>query len=66
MKRVLAACFCVAFASLLTSCESTDSRRAGGGAFDDSEMARKLDANAHLDDPDTPGKRSYDQWRNNE
>jgi len=49
--------------SALVSCESTNSRRAGGGAFDDSELGRKLDANAHLDDPEIPGQRSFEQWR---
>ena len=47
----------------LTSCESTNSRRAGGGAFDDSHLGPKLDANSHLDDPETPGARSYEEWR---
>lgn len=51
-------------AGLFVSCESTTSRRAGGGAFDESEMARKLDANSHLDDPEIPGAKSYEQWRN--
>ena len=55
----------VIFVSVLTSCESTNSRRAGGGAFDDSELGRKLDANSHLDDPEIPGERSYEQWRDN-
>jgi hypothetical protein len=63
MKRMIFAAFSVAFVSVLASCESTDSRRAGGGAFDDSELGRKLDANSHLDDPEIPGDRSYEQWR---
>lgn len=52
-----------AFVSVLASCESTNSLRAGGGAFDDSELARKLDANSHLHDPEIPGERSFEQWR---
>jgi len=64
MKRVFAAVLSLVFVSALTSCESTNSRRAGGGAFDDSELGRKLDANSHLDDPEIPGDRSYEQWRN--
>ncbi len=63
MKRVIFASLAVAFVSVLASCESTNSRRAGGGAFDDSELGRKLDANSHLDDPEIPGQRSFEQWR---
>ena len=63
MKRAMFTVFSVIFVSVLTSCESTNSRRAGGGAFDDSELGRKLDANSHLDDPEIPGERSYEQWR---
>ncbi|MGE9268124.1 MAG: hypothetical protein ACQKBY_08505 [Verrucomicrobiales bacterium] len=47
----------------LTACESTNSRKAGGGSFDESHLAQKLDANAHLDDPETPGARTYEEWR---
>jgi hypothetical protein len=63
MKRAFFAILAVGFVSTLASCESTNSRRAGGGAFDESELGRKLDANSHLDDPEIPGDRSYDQWR---
>lgn len=52
--------------SALVSCESTNSRKAGGGAFSDSHLARQLDANAPLDDPETPGSASYEQWRDKE
>ncbi len=38
--------------SALVSCESTKSKRAGGGAFDDSETGRLLDGNALLPDPE--------------
>ena len=65
MKRAMFTVLSVIFVSVLTSCESTNSRRAGGVAFDDSELGRKLDANSHLDDPEIPGERSYEQWRDN-
>jgi hypothetical protein len=65
MKLFLSFSFMIV-TGILVSCESTNSRRAGGGAYDESELARKLDANSHLDEPDIPGKRSYDQWRNEE
>ena len=65
MKRVLIAISSLSLVSLFSSCESTDSRRAGGGAFDNSELGRKLDANSHLEDPEIPGERSYEQWRDN-
>ena len=58
---------CILFGILsllgLASCESSNSLRAGGGAFDDSELGRKLDANAHLPDPENPGGQSFSQWR---
>ncbi len=47
----------------LVSCESTNSRRAGGGAFGESELARQLDANAPVPDPQSPGASSFEQWR---
>ncbi|MGC6427324.1 MAG: hypothetical protein ACON5H_10065 [Akkermansiaceae bacterium] len=49
--------------TLFVSCESTDSRKAGGGAFDDSYLGPRLDANAPLDDPSAPASDSYEQWR---
>jgi hypothetical protein len=55
---------CALIASALVSCESSNSRRAGGAAFDDSELGRKLDANSHLPDPDNPSGQSFEQWRN--
>jgi hypothetical protein len=66
MKRAFSAVLSVVIVSAFASCESTNSRRAGGGAFDESELGRKLDANSHLDDPEIPGERSYEQWRNEE
>lgn len=47
----------------LISCESTNSIRAGGGAFDDSETGRKLDGNALLPDPENPSGQSFEEWR---
>ena len=52
------------FVLLLASCESTDSRKAGGGAFDDSHLGPKLDANAAVDDSSSPSSGSFEQWRN--
>ena len=49
---------------IFSSCAETNSFRAGGGAFDDSELGRKLDANSHLPDPEVPVDRSFEQWRN--
>lgn len=49
--------------SALSSCESGASRRAGGAAFDDSELGRKLDANSHLPDPDSASGQSFEEWR---
>ena len=63
MKSTFLTLTSLAFVSVLASCESTNSLRAGGGAFDDSELGRKLDANSHLDDPEIPGQRSFEQWR---
>jgi len=46
----------------LVSCgESTDSRKAGGAAFSDSELGRKLDANSALE-TNRPAN-SFEQWR---
>ena len=50
--------------TLFVSCESTNSRKAGGGAFDDSYLGPKLDANAALPDANDPSSESYEQWRN--
>ncbi|YCM44231.1 hypothetical protein V2O64_23265 [Verrucomicrobiaceae bacterium 227] len=66
MKRASFAILAFLSLSFLVSCESTNSRRAGGGAFDNSELGRKLDANAHLEDPEIPGERSFEQWRDND
>lgn len=63
MRYVFFTSLLLIFLGGLVSCESTNSLRAGGGAFDDSELGRKLDANSHLDDPEIPGSRSFEQWR---
>lgn len=54
----------VVLLGFLVSCESTNSRKAGGGAFDDSYLGPKLDANSAIDDPASPESESYEQWRN--
>ena len=52
----------------MISCETVDDRKAGGGAFDDSQLGRRLDSNnPNLEDnPNEKGKTavpSYQQWR---
>jgi len=64
MKRAFSAVLSVVIVSAFASCEATNPRKAGGAAYSESELARKLDANSHLDDPEIPGERSYEQWRN--
>lgn len=49
--------------AFLVSCESTNSRRAGGGAFDDSQMGRTLDGNGIVPDPESPANQSLEDWR---
>ena len=53
------------------SCETVPDRKAGGGAFDDSYLSRRLDSN----NPDLTGNKtkegktavpSYSQWRESE
>jgi len=51
------------FLFALVSCEPINSKRAGGGAFDDSETGRKLDGNALLPDPKNPAGQSFEEWR---
>ncbi|MEN8678533.1 MAG: hypothetical protein ABF391_00665 [Akkermansiaceae bacterium] len=63
MKSTIICGVCALAFSALVSCESSNSRRAGGAAFDDSELGRKLDANSHLPDPDNPSGQSFEQWR---
>ncbi len=48
---------------VLLSCESTNSRRAGGGAFDDTPMGRTLDANAVVPEAEDLAGESFGAWR---
>ena len=66
MKSTFLSTLAVISGLTLSSCESINSKRAGGGAFDESEWGRKLDANSHLPDPDIPRERTFEEWRNNE
>ena len=45
------------------SCTPIDSRKAGGGAYDDSEVAQALDANAPLPEDGPEASRSFEEWR---
>ncbi|MEM9079330.1 MAG: hypothetical protein AAGC74_01410 [Verrucomicrobiota bacterium] len=64
MKFVLS--FLVGLLGLVVSCAPVDKREAGGGAFDDSELARALDANAALPGENQGGARSFEEWREQE
>ncbi len=59
---------CAALGLLLSACQTVDSRTAGGGAYDESLMARNLDSNkADLgDEKDAPRAESFEQWREQE
>ncbi len=62
MKAVASLSFCSLLLVFLTSCgESVDSHKAGGAAFSDSELGRKLDANTPLESNSVPT--SFEQWR---
>ncbi|MGJ8697549.1 MAG: hypothetical protein ACSHYF_14625 [Verrucomicrobiaceae bacterium] len=63
MKSISLFAFAAFLLGSLVSCESTNSHKSGGGSFDDSHLGPKLDANAHLDDPATPGSNSFEEWR---
>ena len=56
---------CAALGLSLSACQTVDDRSAGGGAFDDSHLARRLDSNNPDlgDDKDAPRAESYEQWR---
>jgi hypothetical protein len=67
--------FCIILAGfgvvLGTSCETTPDRAAGGGAFDDSYLSRRLDSNnpdlsGNLNEKGKPAVPSYEQWRESE
>jgi len=47
----------------LVSCESTNSRRAGGGAFDDTPMGKTLDGNGVVPDEEDLANESFEAWR---
>lgn len=52
-----------AVALALASCETTsNSRKAGGAAFSDSELGRELDSNLPGRDRDSPRAGSFQQW----
>lgn len=65
MMRTPLLLICAALALVLTSCQTVDDRAAGGGAYDDSDLARRLDSNNPDlgDDPDAAAAESYEQWR---
>ena len=62
MKLFMSLLLLLSISFFVSSCASGDTRRAGGGAYDDSAFARGLDANnpAALEGH----TRSYDGWRN--
>lgn len=68
MTRLPNLLFTTALAAFaFSSCETVSEHAAGGGAYDDSEMARRLDANiAVVDVRDAPAAASYEQWREQE
>ena len=47
-----------------SACETVPDHKAGGGAYDDSHLARQLDSNnPALDTKDAPSAASFEQWR---
>ncbi len=48
------------------SCTPVHERQAGGGAFDDSEVGKALDANAPLPQDNINAARSFEEWRERE
>ncbi len=68
MTRIPLLLFTAAMAAFaFSSCETVPDRTAGGGAYDDSELARKLDSNnPAIDLKDAPSAASYEQWREQE
>lgn len=57
---ILAVSFCA------LSCTPINQHKAGGGAFDDSEVGQALDANAPLPEDSINGARSFEEWRERE
>lgn len=64
MTRTTILLFTAVVAVALASCESVPERKAGGGAFDESYLAPRLDSNnPDLGDEESPRAESYEQWR---
>lgn len=63
MQKVMALAMAAGLSMMLLSCESTNSRRAGGGAFDDTPMGRTLDANAVVPETEDLAGESFGAWR---
>ncbi len=68
LKRAIFLLMSAGFGLAMSSCETVDDRRAGGGAFDDSYLGRRLDSNnpSLEDNQNEKGKTavpSYGQWR---
>lgn len=64
MMRTSLLLFTAVLALVLASCQSVPERTAGGGAFDESYLAPRLDSNnPDLGDEDSPAAASYHQWR---
>lgn len=49
--------------SFFVSCESTNSRRQGGGAFDPSWVGPILDGNREIPNPEDPTNQSLEDFR---
>lgn len=56
----------LAVSLLVLSCAPVHERQAGGGAFDESQVAQALDANAPLPEDSIDGARSFEEWRERE
>lgn len=63
MQRLAALTAALGTSFFLFSCESTDSRRAGGAAFGDTPMERNLDGNGLVPDQEDLAGDSVDAWR---
>lgn len=51
---------------VLGACAPVHERQAGGGAFDESEVARTLDANGQVPGEGVVGAQSFSEWREQE
>ena len=63
MQKLVSLTIALGASIVLVSCESTDSRRAGGGAFDDTPMGKTLDGNAIVPDQEDLAQDSFEAWR---